>query len=387
MDTVKSILFVLPSTAIGGAETRFFNIIKEMSGVKSVLMTNAPVAGYFSRTEKAIHTFEQYGCSAPMPFSFRKTIRYARAIAETARHERIDCMVGVMHTGTFYAAAARDISRLRVPLIGTILGNISAFFHSEKRTPTFVEKSLLWYLLRRPSLIVTPSEGVKRDLIKNFGVSEEKLSVINNGIDINRVREIAQEPPDVPDVFKGKTIVTSCRLNAQKDFSTLLKAFREIRKTMESRLIIVGDGELREEIIRLAETLGLSEDVVITGFKRNPFRFLRSADVFVLSSFFEGFGNVIVEAMALGIPVVSTDCPSGPAEIIQHGANGFLVPVMDYNKMAEAILKILTDEAVRKEFSLKGMERAEVFQMSDMVENYRRIFTDLLHSETLGVQR
>jgi glycosyltransferase involved in cell wall biosynthesis len=198
---------------------------------------------------------------------------------------------------------------------------------------------------------------------------------------------MAQEPPDAPDVFKGKTIVTSCRLNAQKDFSTLLKAFREIRKTMESRLIIVGDGELREEIIRLAETLGLSEDVVITGFKRNPFRFLRSADVFVLSSFFEGFGNVIVEAMALGIPVVATDCPSGPAEIIQNGANGFLVPVMDYHRMAEAILKILTDEAVRQEFSLKGIERAEVFQMSDMVERYRRLITNLLPSETRNVQR
>ncbi|TNF56434.1 hypothetical protein EP227_00745, partial [bacterium] len=249
MDTVKSILFVLPSTAIGGAETRFFNIIKQMTGVRSVLITNTPVAEYFSRIETAIHTFEQYRCSEPMPFSFRKTIHYARAIADTARREKIDCMLGVMHTGTFYAAAARDISRLGIPLIGTILGNISAYFHSEKRAPTLVEKSLLWYLLRRPSLIVTPSEGVKGDLIKNFGASEEKLSVIYNGIDINNVREMAQEPHDVPDAYKGKTIVTSCRLNAQKDFSTLLKAFREIRKKMESRLMIVGDGELREEII------------------------------------------------------------------------------------------------------------------------------------------
>jgi glycosyltransferase involved in cell wall biosynthesis len=387
MDTVKSILYVLPSIAIGGAETRFFNIIKEIPGVRSVLMTNAPVAEYFSRTDTALHTFEQYGCSDPMPFSFRNTIRYARAIAETARNERIDCMVGVMHTGTFYAAAARDISRLRVPLVGTILGNISAFFHSEKRSPTLVEKSLLWYLLRRPSLIVTPSEGVKRDLIKTFGVSEKKISVIYNGIDINRVRKMAQEPPDTPDVFNGKTIVTSCRLNAQKDFTTLLKAFREIRKTMESRLIIVGDGELREEIIRLAETLGLSEDVVITGFKRNPFRFLKAADVFVLSSFFEGFGNVIVEAMALGIPVVATDCPSGPAEIIQNGVNGLLVPVMDYHRMAEAILNVLTDETVWKEFAFKGMERAEVFQMNDMVESYRRLITELLESATGNVQR
>jgi glycosyltransferase involved in cell wall biosynthesis len=387
MDTMKSILYVLPSTAIGGAEIRFFNIIKRMSGVRSVLMTNAPVAEYFSRTETAIHTFEQYGCSNPMPFTFRKTIRYARAITETASRERIDCMVGVMHTGTFYAAAARDISRLRVPHIGTILGNISAFFHSEKRSPTLIEKSLLWYLLRRPSLIVTPSEGVKRDLINNFGASEKKISVIYNGIDIKRVRDMSQEPPDTTDVFEGKTIVTSCRLNAQKDFTTLLKAFREVRKIVESKLIIIGDGELREEITRLAETLGLSEDVVITGFKRNPFRILRSADVFVLSSFFEGFPNVIVEAMALGIPVVATDCPSGPAEIIQNGVNGLLVPVMDYHRMAEAILNVLTDETLRKEFAFKGKERAEVFQMNDMIESYRRLITELLQSATQNVQR
>jgi glycosyltransferase involved in cell wall biosynthesis len=387
MDSLKSILFVLPSTAIGGAETKFFNIITNMSGVKSALLTHEPVAEYFSHSDIKVNTFEDYGCYEPMSVSFKKILRYAKAIKKTARQEEAQCLIGIMHTGSFYVSAAKDIFRLKPPHIGTIEGNITAYFNSEERSPTLLEKSLLWYLLRRPSMIVVPSAGVKNDLVKNFGVSGEKISIIYNGIDINQVREMSKETLDTPSAYHGKTIMTSCRLNAQKDFVTLLKAFREIRGNIEARLIIIGDGELRDEIISTAKSLEIEKDVTITGFQRNPFAFMKTADVFVLSSFFEGFGNVIVEAMALGIPVVATDCPSGPAEIIQNGVNGLLVPVMDYHRMAEAILSVLTDETVRKEFAFKRMERAEVFQMNDMVESYRRLITELLESATGNVQR
>lgn len=375
MDSLKSVLYVLPATAIGGAETKFFNIIKRMKNFKNILLTNRSVAGYFSIPGLQVYRFEEYGCREPMPVTLENARNYGRAIKEVVKKEKTDCIVGIMHTGSFYASLARDIFRLKVHLIGTIEGNISAYFRAEQRSPTLLEKTLIWYLLRRPSLLSVPSEGVKDDLVKNFGIPERRIAVIYNGIDIEGVREMAAEGDRITG-HQSKTIITACRLNAQKDFLTLLRAFGEVKAKIESRLIIIGDGELRDEIIKHAQAIGIDKNIAITGFKKNPFGFFSTADVFVLSSFFEGFGNVIVEAMALGIPVVSTDCPSGPREIIQHGVNGFLVPVEDHHAMAEAILKILENAEVRNEFKARGLERAACFKSEDMVERFRRLISE-----------
>lgn len=373
---MKSVLYVLPSTVIGGAETRFFNIMKHMKGMRCTLLTHLPLAEYFSVLGIKIYSFEEYGCYAPMPSSINKTsvnktFKYARAIAGVVRHEKIECIIGIMHTGTFYASSAKDIFRLKVAHIGTILGNVSAFFKREERNPTFLERLLLWYLLRRPSLIVVSSKGVRDDLVKNFGIAERRIEVIYNGIDISRVREMSKEKRS--NRHGGKIIVTACRLNAQKDFRTLLRAFREVREKIESRLVIVGEGELRDEIIRSAKELDIERNVEITGFQLNPFVFISSGDVFVLSSFFEGFGNAVIEAMALGVPVVATDCPSGPGEIIQNGINGFLVPMQDHHAMAGSILRLLENDDLKREVAARGLERAEHFTVEAMTENFAKL--------------
>jgi glycosyltransferase involved in cell wall biosynthesis len=377
MDSLTSILFILPSNTIGGAETKVFEILKGFSGVKNVLLTHASIADYYSSLECRIYTFEEHGCYEPLPVSLKKTFRYATAIAKTFRYERPQYLFGIMHTGSFYTSVAKDIFRISAPHFGTIEGNISAYFDCEKRSQTVMEKSLLWYLLRRPSLLVVPSEGVRNDLKSNFGVAEEKITVIYNGIDIKKVRDTASEHADIPGDYSGKTILTSCRLDTQKDFHTLLKAFKVVKNKVHSRLIIVGDGELKGEILDYAKSLGIDRDIILTGFQKNPFKYMKTADVFVLSSFYEGFANVIIEAMALGIPVVATNCPSGPSEIIQHNINGFLVPLKDYEKMAEAVIKLLTDDTTRKELSANGLERAGFFTMETMVENFSSIISNL----------
>jgi glycosyltransferase involved in cell wall biosynthesis len=333
------------------------------------------VTEYFSALGIKVYGFEEYGCFQPMHISVKNIVRYSRAIADIVKRERVDCIVGIMHTGSLHVSAARDIFRLKVYPIGTIEGNISAFFEKAGRKLTFIERLLLWYLLRRPSVIVVPSKGVKDDLEKNFGTDGRKIEVIYNAVEINHVRKLAEEKLDDGAAYRGKTIVTACRLNAQKDFSTLLRAFKEVRDKMEARLIIVGDGELRDEIIRNARDLGIENNVIITGFQKNPFPFFKRGDVFVLSSFFEGLPTVVVEALALGVPVVSSDCQSGPGEIIQNGVNGFLVPVQDYHGMADAIIRILTDEKIRNEFVLRGKQRAEFFNAQTMSEDFGKLIS------------
>ena len=130
----------------------------------------------------------------------------------------------------------------------------------------------------------------------------------------------------------------SVDLSPQKDYETLLRAFSVARTNCDLRLMILGEGELRSNLEALIEQLGLKEDVALPGFTENPFAYMRQADMFVLSSGFEGLPTVLIEAMACGAPVVSTDCPNGPAEILENGKWGRLVPVGDANAFAQAML-------------------------------------------------
>jgi glycosyltransferase involved in cell wall biosynthesis len=133
------------------------------------------------------------------------------------------------------------------------------------------------------------------------------------------------------------------RLTLQKDFPTLIRAFARLRARRSARLVILGEGELRDELEALVAELGLTADVALPGFVDNPFSWMRGSALFVLSSAWEGFGNVLVEAMACGTPVVSTDCPSGPAEILENGKWGRLAAVGDAEALARAIAEALDD--------------------------------------------
>jgi glycosyltransferase involved in cell wall biosynthesis len=154
------------------------------------------------------------------------------------------------------------------------------------------------------------------------------------------------------------------RLTAAKDFPTLVRAFAVVRAQRPARLVIVGDGEERGALLDLAKTLGIEKDMRLTGFDTNPYRYMSRSAVFVLSSQWEGFGNVLVEAMALGTPVVSTNCESGPAEILEDGRWGKLVPVKDHRALATAILHTLAQPGP------DARKRAEDFSVDRIVEEY-----------------
>ena len=158
------------------------------------------------------------------------------------------------------------------------------------------------------------------------------------------------------------------KLKKQKDFATLVKAFAEVRHRRLARLVILGEGPRRGALLALARKLGVAEDIELPGFVANPFAFMARSSVFVLSSAWEGFGNVLVEAMACGCPVVSTDCPSGPSEILEDGRHGPLVPVGDPAGLAKAICEVL--DAPRERAALE--ERASVFTAAASAEHYER---------------
>jgi len=192
---------------------------------------------------------------------------------------------------------------------------------------------------------IAVSEGVADSLTEYLGVPREVIDVVYNPALTARVHELAAlDPPIELRAREGNLLVVAAgRLVPQKDFETLLGAFAIAARQAPLQLVIMGEGPLRTTLTNRIGEYGLADAVQLPGFVENPFAVLARARVFVSSSRFEGFGLAIVEAMALGIPVVATDCPSGPAEILAGGRYGRLVPVGDVDAMATGLLQAIAD--------------------------------------------
>ncbi|HEY9888469.1 MAG TPA: glycosyltransferase, partial [Candidatus Obscuribacterales bacterium] len=194
--------------------------------------------------------------------------------------------------------------------------------------------------------VIAVSHGVAQDL-ESFMLNHRKpIQVIYNSVVTPAMYDQAQQPIDHP-WFHTKdqpVVIGGGRFVRQKDFATLLRAFAQLRDRQPAHLVLLGDGREREALQQLAIALGIEADVWFPGFVDNPYPFLAQADVFALSSAWEGLPTVLIEALALGVAIVSTDCPSGPAEILRQGEYGHLVPVGDAPALATAMAAVLAGD-------------------------------------------
>jgi glycosyltransferase involved in cell wall biosynthesis len=213
---------------------------------------------------------------------------------------------------------------------------------------------------------------VANDLAETTGIQRDKIKVVYNPVVSSELFSKSEEPLDHPWFSSGEppVVLAVGRLTEAKDFPVLIRAFALVRKERPARLIILGEGAERPKLEALVRELGLNEDVIMPGFVDNPYKYMRNATVFVLSSAWEGFGVVLVEAMALGTAIVSTDCPNGPAEILEGGKWGDLVTVGDWRALASAILKRL--EQPENERVKMATERAKEFRTESIVTDYFR---------------
>ena len=241
-----------------------------------------------------------------------------------------------------------------------------------------IKTTAIRWLYPKAARVTCIAEGIARELIEKYGIPSRLVEVVPNPVDLTRVRSLGQTAPDHPWFqLDQPVLVAAGRLHHQKGFDVLIRAFAQVRRSIPCKLLILGEGSLQQELQRLIESLGLTEDAQLAGFQENPYNYMAHAAAFVLSSRYEGFGNVLVEALALGTPVVSTRCPVGPEEILEEGKTGILVPPEDELALAEAILRVLQDRELSATLSSNGPARAEAYSLTRITARYETLFSGL----------
>ncbi|HOW77621.1 MAG TPA: glycosyltransferase [Candidatus Competibacteraceae bacterium] len=371
------VLFVLPATAMGGAEIRLLNMLDQFERIEPVLLAHQSLLERCPNPILALPFEDDPGCVNPYPFQWANACTYARAIARVGNWLGAKLVFGWMHNGAIFTALAGTLFGLKSRLAGNVLGPVSAHYRFQGLTPTWYERAILTFTFRRLHGLVTPSEGTRQDLIAYCHAPARRVQRIHNGIDFARVQAMAEQElaaahADAP------VVLAASRLSLEKGFDVQLRAFARVRQAVKAQFFILGEGPMRPQIEFWIANLGLSDDVKLLGFQSNPFVWMKRASVFLMASRLEGFGNALVEAMSLGLPVVSTACPYGPREIIGHGESGLLAPVDDDEALANHLLRVLQDAEYAGRLGEGARKRAQVFTMSAMIESYERLILNCL---------
>jgi len=369
----KKILFVIPSLVMGGAERLTVYLLQNLDRDKFAL---------------ALCLFENKGnLLKELPddikvFDLKKRNRWSffRLIVgfnRIIKSYNPDIIYTRMWYATSIAVATKSLYFVNTPIVANEEHNHKRDILQNDPFGRFKRLFMDW-AHKKAELVIVPSIGVKNEISQSYGLNLRKIKVIYNSVDIELVKKSKEEEIKHP-LFMNRTpiIITFGRLISRKGFCDLLKAFCLICDKWLARLVLIGEGEDRMRLEKLTEELNLKNKVLFLGYQENPFKYISRAAVFVLPSLWEGFGNVIIEAMACGIPVISTRCPSGPDEIITNEVNGLLIPVGDMNALAKAILRLLEDGSLRRRLAEAGRKRAEDFRVEKMVAEYEKIFGEV----------
>lgn len=286
------------------------------------------------------------------------------------------------------ALFARKISRAQTRIflrVGNMFSELFTHYQGwkNKTLPFFVQK-----FYKYADGIIANSHGVADDIIKVTGIDKNKVSVIYNPKNLEFIRTRSQE--EVGHIWLARktvpVIIAVGRLRVQKNFPLLIRAFVRVVRNIPSRLIIIGGGREEERLRALLRELDCEDIVSLPGYQDNPYAYMSKADLFVSASLWEGMPNTILEALVCGLPVIASDCDSGPREIlapdtdyrfrlksgIEYAKYGVLFAVNDENALVEAMTKLLRDTALRREYASRTSERIKEFDSQKILDDYAR---------------
>ncbi|VUD42562.1 N-acetylgalactosamine-N, N'-diacetylbacillosaminyl-diphospho-undecaprenol 4-alpha-N-acetylgalactosaminyltransferase [Thalassocella blandensis] len=271
------------------------------------------------------------------------TLTAIPAICRYLKAEKPESLLVAKDRAGRAAVIARALSGVSTKIYVRLGTNLSTALEHRSAISAWWRKAPMKVIYRRVDKVIAVSRGVAEDTIAITGIPEEKVCVIRNPVVTEEFLRKAEEPTPHEWLSEKQypVIIGVGRLSVQKDFETLIKAFNEVNKSTPCRLIILGEGGKRQELEALIASFGLQDHVLLPGFQSNPMSWVKAANVFVLSSRWEGSPNALTEALALGVPSVSTRCPSGPDETLAEGKFGPLVEMGDFTNMARQILRVL----------------------------------------------
>jgi glycosyltransferase involved in cell wall biosynthesis len=365
------VLFFTSALGNGGAEMHLLRLINYLDRKQfSLSLALARPGGTYESAlarDIKVHVLNTAGVTSST-MSMIRSIWPLRRIIQT---ERPDILCSVMDHANIVAILACCRLSIR-PKIAICVQNPPCIMY--RHTRHIVSRFLFLlmpHLYPHADQVIALSQGVAQDLLSLVPAVRDHIDVIYNaGVD-SRVYEGMHQSELLEELPKDGPLIVACgRLTAQKGFPYLIEALARVRQFVPAHLWIIGVGELHQCLEEKIRCLGLTNCVRLLGFQQNPYQYMAAANVFVLSSIFEGFGNVIVEAMACGTPVVATDCPYGPAEIINDGINGLLVPPADVDALSRALLRVLTDSALKKKLSQNGQKRSQDFHAQAIASAY-----------------
>lgn len=317
-----------------------------------------------------------------IPFLSYKLFRYCKK-------NKINISVAFLYRPCYINALMKSIWGYKGKVIMCERTHQTTMQQSQSRIYRGFSRFMVMFSYKRADLVLANSYAMQTDLVENFRI-KTPVRVIYNPIDLNFIKTHKDESPDFKFDKDYFHFVNVGGFRKEKNHLLLLQAFF-ILKNLPCKLVIVGGGMMEDVLKQKVEELGLSDKVIFCGFELNPFKYVSRSDCFVLSSDVEGFPNVLIEALACGKPVISTDCSSGPRELLapatdlhhrainsyEIGEYGILTPVNDIAALAAAMRKMFEDGALRKQFSEKAAGRAEQFDVNEVKEYFHVAFSAL----------
>ena len=387
----RNVYFLINSLAGGGAERVVVNLSKFLP-IRKIFLLERDV---------------QYETNVPLEFisnhnkeknPILKTLfipLYAKSLANAINTG--DLVVSFLERSNFVNVLSKTLR----PHKAVISVRIT---EDEFRGLKSINKQLMKFFYPKADLVIAVSKVVAQYLEEKYKVPKDKLAIIYNPVDVEKIQALVKEPTEID---FNPYIITVGRLTESKGQWFLLKVFKEVKKMFpELKLLIFGDGELNSYLVNFSESIGLKTylwnrdrlmldyDVYFMGFSKNPFKYISKAKAFLLTSLWEGLPNALIEALACGVCVISSDCKSGPREILapdtdfrfqtrepEFAKYGILMPVFEEDNQeivrawVETIKRVLTDEGLRERYSKVGPKRAEDFRIEKIVDEWRRILS------------
>ena len=366
---MKSLIFVLPNLQGGGAERVVLNVIRglDKGKFKPILFLIKNEGVYWSEVPPNINVVTVLNSGQNVILNIVTVIWKLLVVARKA-----DIIIGSLELTATYLAVIVGVI-LRKPSVGWVHTDMRL---NQPNANKKIHSKLVQWLYPYLSLIICVSTGVADGICELLPCITGRTKVIYNPLYTEEIIRQSNEPLDYN--FPNNVILAVGRLRWEKGFDLLIRAHEKLIKAdVKHTLIILGEGKERVAIEKLIYELHMEDTIILPGFQQNPYKWLKAANAFVLSSRCEGLSMVLLEAMILGTPVISFNCPSGPAEILENGRYGLLVPRDDIDALAAAMKNILKQRDVASKLSRLGKERAQQFSTNNIISKFEEAFINV----------